>query len=311
MSERFNGHTLETGLLQRVRSWRDVFPPLGLLPALRVAGSPIYQLIWLATVGILSMLNGETWLPVTMWQTLTTAIALVVVMLPAAMTMRAGALYAAGRDEESLAANTRHVVTRFRSLLLVLFMPIACVAGLCVPIAALGLMDRLPMIGNTLSEIGSIVFFPLAMLVGLIGAGASIAIPIGWASVAIEKRSDAFDALSRGFEYLYRRPVQMTLYLFVGIVFAGLIGALAWCVAAFVSYVGTIVYAATSGDDVMPITMRTLLTLLPISAFLCPFVAMFGATYLLLRFDAGGQEVEDIAVSDVDRKPNELPSLKP
>ncbi len=47
MSESFSGHDIETGLLQRVRSWRDLFPPLGLIPALRVTGSPLHGLMWL------------------------------------------------------------------------------------------------------------------------------------------------------------------------------------------------------------------------------------------------------------------------
>jgi len=315
MNEQFSGHELETGLLQRVRSWRDVFPLIGLVPALRVCGSPLYMTLWLATTAVI------TWpLPDAIESIVLNAVvnthplwfiaALLIALLPATMTMRAGALYAAGRDDESITANAKWVTARLVTLLFVLILPSVCVLGLSVPLAALGLIDRLPRFGENVSELLSVFALPLVILIGLVAAGSVIAVPIGWAAVSIEKRNDAFDALSRGYEYLYRRPVQTIVYLLVCGLLTVLISGITYCVASAGELVASHVHSLVSGGKALPTLMQRLLTLFPFAAALCTFFSTFGAMYLLLRSDANQQEVEDVAVSAIDRRRNEMPTLK-
>jgi len=315
MSEQFSGHDLESGLLQRVRSWQEVLPPIGLIPALRVTGSPLYVGVWLATTLIVNALLTINGVPISVQSLVSIGppgwlmIALIIAY-PASMTMRAGALFSAGRDEESFIDNLKWTGARLITLFLVLALPSVCVLGLSVPLAVLGLFDRLPSMGDFVSELLALVFVPLSILIGLVMAGSIVAIPIGWASVSIEKRQDAFDALSRGYEYLYRRPVQTSIYLAVCILLAALVGSIAFGVSATGFVIARQVHSLSSGGENLPFMMSQLLFQLPIAAALCTFFSTFGAAYLLLRRDANHQEIEDVVVSEVDRRRNEMPTLK-
>ena len=53
----------------------------------------------------------------------------------------------------------------------------------------------------------------LAIPCGVLVFGANFAVPLGWAAMAVEREPDPLDALSRGYEYLYRRPLQLVMYL--------------------------------------------------------------------------------------------------
>lgn len=315
MNEQFSGHELETGLLQRVRAWRDVFPLIGLVPALRVCGSPLYMTLWLAITAVVtwplaSDIESIVLDDVASTHPLWFLAAFLIASLPATMTMRAGALYAAGRDDESIIANIKWVASRLLTLLFVFILPSVCVLGLSVPLAALGLIDRLPGVGENVSELLSVLALPLVILIGLVAAGSVIAVPIGWAAVSIEKRNDAFDALSRGYEYLYRRPVQTMIYLFVCGLLTVLVSSITYCVAWAGELVASQVHWLASGGNALPTLMQRLLMLFPAAAALCTFFSTFGAMYLLLRNDANQQEVEDVAVSAIDRRRSEMPTLK-
>lgn len=327
MSEHFSGHNLEAGLLQRARSWRDVLPPLVMLQSLRVSGSPIYLTLSLATIIVLSGLNGARWdgeihdplrfvrslpslVPATLDNLGWMVVSALIAMIPIALTMRAGALYAAGRDSESLTANFKIVGRSAVTLLFVLLLPTACISGLLVPVAALAVLAHIPSIGLLLTEAFAVFVVPFAILIGLVAAGSVIAIPLAWASVTIEKRRDAFDALSRGYEYLYRRPIQTLLYLAIS---GGLAVLLGW-IATAVAYAGAVIvgrlFALVSGDEPLPMVIRVVLSDLPLAVMMTTLWATLGAVYLLLRKDANQQEIEDIAVSEIDRRASALPTLQ-
>ncbi|BBO32880.1 hypothetical protein [Lacipirellula parvula] len=59
-------------------------------------------------------------------------------------------------------------------------------------------------------------------VVAILAVGLALGWPLMWATSAVE-RTDAFDAISRGFAYLYQRPLQLLFYVLV----ASLIGVLA------------------------------------------------------------------------------------
>lgn len=327
MSEHFSGHQLEAGLIQRVRSWRDLLPALVMLQSLRVSGSPIYVSLSLATVVVVAGLNGlslnhEVVDPIRFVRFWPAAFALtpisfgwgllsvLIAMLPIALTMRAGALYAAGRDGETLTASLKLIGQSALTLLLVVILPAVCIVGLLVPVAAYALLAHVPGVGNGLTEILAIFVAPFAILIGLVAAGSTVAIPLAWASVAIEKRRDAFDALSRGYEYLYRRPVQTAVYLLLSAALAWLIGWMAKWVAFAAGIIIGRLFALVSGGEPLPIVLQVILANLSLATTMTTLWATFGAVYLLLRQDANQQEIEDIAVSEIDRRSSKLPTLQ-
>jgi hypothetical protein len=81
------------------------------------------------------------------------------------------------------------------------------------------------------------VIWPIAIVIGLalaiIGLGLLLGWPMMWSTVAAE-RTDAFDAVSRGYAFVYQRPLHLAFYVFVATVL-GLLSQAA---------VSTIVFAA-------------------------------------------------------------------
>ncbi|MBA4104994.1 MAG: hypothetical protein C0485_04475 [Pirellula sp.] len=95
------------------------------------------------------------------------------------------------------------------------------IALLALPLVLAGLLLRFDLMALLLG---------LAWIVALIGGAAvailAVGLTIGWplmfSTVAVE-RTDAFDAISRGFAYVYQRPLHLLFYLIV----ASLLGILA------------------------------------------------------------------------------------
>lgn len=339
MSQSFSGHDIETGLLQRVRTWRDLFPPLVLIHALRACGSPIYVGLSLVTIiaasAILNRGNLDVtrvtdhwwqwfvWpslvadVPIEFWNRLSSrtaaveaAFAAAIMLLPLAIIARVGAIYAAGKESDRGVDPFRFVARRSGSLFVAAILPVVCVCGLAVPLMLLALLARVPTAGSWLSELLAVFIVPLVVLIGLIAAGALPAVPIAWAAIAIEKKQDPFDALSRGFEYVYRRPVHTLFYGILCWALAELMTAMARAVAIVAAVISTEVYSLGSSGQPLPYVIRLVLAHLPLAVGVVSWAATLGATYLLLRRDANQQEIEDIAVSPLDQRKSELPSLK-
>ncbi|MCE9555574.1 MAG: hypothetical protein K8T91_19675, partial [Planctomycetes bacterium] len=78
------------------------------------------------------------------------------------------------------------------------------------------------------------VFWPLALLAGLLMAALLLGLFFGWplmfSTVSVEG-NDAFDALSRSYAYVFQRPLH---YLFYGLV-AAVLGTLGYFLVAFFS----------------------------------------------------------------------------
>lgn len=98
---------------------------------------------------------------------------------------------------------------------------VLAIAFLALPLVLAGLLLRFDLMALLLG---------LAWIVALIGGAAvailAVGLTIGWplmfSTVAVE-RTDAFDAISRGFAYVYQRPLHLLFYFIV----ASLLGILA------------------------------------------------------------------------------------
>jgi hypothetical protein len=94
-----------------------------------------------------------------------------------------------------------------------------------------GLVGRIPYAGEILVAIA----LPLAILSGfimvLIGIGTVCGFPLFFPAVSAEG-TDAFDAISRGFSYVYSRPWHFIWYQFVSVVYGAVSVAFTWAFSA-------------------------------------------------------------------------------
>jgi len=329
MSDQFSGYDLESGFLYRVRQWRDAMPVLALVPALRVAGSPTYVgWGWLVVLAG-GWLNAQFWnfsfadllaadetgnwalsKSLGAWQQWLAIVAIVLIaILPAMIVSRAGACYAAGRFQSF----SQHACIAFghvRQSLVSLILTLGIVIGLASVIAIGGLVGRWRgSVGSILAEGVGVLLIPVAILAGLIAAGAVVAVPLALTAMVIEKQSDALDSLSRGYEYLYRRPIHLLFFSLVSLVLLAIAWVMATAVSAAAILIGEMALRIGSGAEA-PKLWVLILARLPLAVTLTAGWGQIGAIYLLLRQAANDQEIEDIAVSEVDLRPADMPTLR-
>lgn len=215
--------------------------------------------------------------------------------LPTALTVsRQGSLLTAGRPLQGFLTTLIHSLRSLPKALLAAVVPLACVLLIAASIWGLGLVSKIFDGVRVLEFLCAIIVVLISIPCGLLAFGASFALPLGWAAIGIEKECDALDSLSRGYEYLLRRPIHLVLYVVVGVVLMMIIGVLAFGVAnAAASIVATACYwsGASAG---MANTSHRMVMQLPWIIVITLFWAIVGGGYLLLRRDAGGQEVEDL-----------------
>lgn len=321
--EVFAGYDLEAGILQRLRSWRDVFPALALIDALRVAGSPLYVGVFWAAVILTSWLPagvsirlrfGEPPRPLIhlteqspWWVFALTMIVIAIGALPASLAARAGACYAAGRIQ-SFTDNARITFSRWFWLLVIPVTPILIVAGLSLMMLVAGLVGRVAWAGPWLAEAMSIATVPLSILIGLIAGGGLVAAPLAVVAMVVEKHADPLDCLSRGYEYLFRRPVYLFFYACCSAILVTLVCQLAIVTTNLSVVIGGWGLQTGMGQPGLPTSFRWLLVRFPVAVCLAAVWGQIGAIYLLMRQVANDQEIEDIAISDVDRKEAKLES---
>ncbi len=230
-------------------------------------------------------------------------------IFPAAISMRAGALYAAGRDGEGFGDTVGLTLNRWKTLLQVTVLPWVCIIGLALPLLLVAAVSRIPTVGRAIAELLGLLTSPLLLAIGLLAAGALFAIPLALASVAIEKRDDGFDALSRGYEYILRRPVQTVVYILSTLLLMTFIGALFTLISLAAMSVAATVMSLVNDQLATLSVWEMIFTTLPLAAIASTKTALFGAMYLLLRYDANSQDIEHLETSRSDRAKPSLPTL--
>ncbi len=210
----------------------------------------------------------------------------------ALLLARQGALLSAGRELGGFGAVAGQALRRSPAGWLVAVIPALGVLLIGSGLAAAGWLERT--VGNLgwLETPLAVGLLLLAIACGILALGANVAVPLGWCAIANEREPDPFDALSRGYEYLYRRPIQVVFYALVAAVPLCIIDGLARAVALS----GSFVLGGMIGDGESPLasTVVQLLHYLPVVVSLTLVWGLVGGIYLLLRQDAGGQEPEDL-----------------
>lgn len=327
------GYEFESGMFSRFRSWVDVAPWIRLVRVLRILASPSHVgLVALAIsltyllfslidypsrrMGVFSnsgaapMTDPQEFVafmqrsPLYVWASLAlesrglsirgpwdvaALTALVFLWLPVIQAnIRAGAVLTTGQP---LPTRTfRLSISRYWKSCIVVVLPWICAVMLGLLLLALrvpSLLLEMPFVSVGTGWLLGI----LALPIGVLAFGAIFAIPLGCAAIVNEPDPDPIDSLSRGYEYLMRRPLSLFWYLFLAFWLVGILGlALSGVTEASresLDLIGgkdkTLINAGRSALQVCLTAWKVTLA-----------SGLLGGIYLLLRHDAGGQEVEDL-----------------
>lgn len=342
-----DGYDLETGLLARLREWIDIFPWLRLIRVLRVVGSPpligvvaIALAIWKLGISLIaqdalfpevpetaatvnqqasflaayvehlnpaSVFHGDQ--EIVWWKTLLGICWSVFVWTPIAILLsRQGGLLTAGRPLMPLPASISHALSRTLAGWLAAIVPLACIGVFACLISVIGWFSGIIGEITWLNYLFAVAIILFAVPSGLLAFGANVAIPLSWGALANERDPDAMDSLSRGYEYLLRRPLQLVVYVLVGGCIASIVSMLALGVSITSIQINSSLLEFVDAANGMVVTSTNLLAHLPLVVLLTASWSLLGGIYLLLRYDAGGQEVEDLWQPDPCPDPP-LPSI--
>lgn len=134
---------------------------------------------------------------------------------------RVAALHAARDERISLADGLGFARKKFLCFFAAPLMPLGVIFIMAVMLFVSGLVGAIPAIGELLAGI----FFFLALMAGFVIAFVAIGWAAGFAltypTIAYEG-SDAFDALSRSFSYIYQRPWRTAFYSVLSIVYGAI-----------------------------------------------------------------------------------------
>lgn len=217
------------------------------------------------------------------------------VWLPAALLLvRQGALLSAGRPMISLRVGFIAALRQTPMAISIAVVPLICVLTVAFLILALGWLGKLFAGWPVMETIIAASVVLVAIPCGFLAFGANIAVPLAWAAATNERDADALDSLSRGYEYVMRRPLHLLWYALVGVVILSVIGGLTAAIAAAASRISLITLELAGSSPALGSSVVSMLELFPLIAMITLFWALVGGVYLLLRCDAGGQEVEDL-----------------
>lgn len=229
--------------------------------------------------------------------------------LPAAYVMRQCALSMAGRLTMGTGEGLAHAARRYPAMLVAVLIPALAVTLILLYFVISGWIARIPSIGPVLATIVQLIGLPLAILAGLLGFGGFVAVPLAWAAVANEQEGSGFDGISRGYEYVLRRPLQMVLYILIAAAIAYVLSLLAaWVASAATAVVVSGFHIGAGLDRALPKPLVAVLASLPMIVVLTLFWSLAAGIYLLLRRSANHQEIEDVWESPRPQ-PEPLPEL--
>ncbi|MDG2220932.1 MAG: hypothetical protein P8L85_06115 [Rubripirellula sp.] len=305
-TELHSGHNLEAGLLERVREWTDLFPWWRLIRTLRLAASPTMLamtagtlLIWIlglrqakefSEAGIEqfpSIFLSETPVHGLLWTLLVWA-------PPAILLTRQGGLLAAGRNMTGIRLGFTLGLQRSWRGWFAGLMPLVAAFAIAMAMVPLGWLTRLAPDQPLLEIPAGLLSALIAIPSGVIAVGGLVAIPLSWAALGNEQDSDPLNALSRGYESLFRRPLHLAFYSGIAALFASVI----FCIAAGIATAATLMsgfFLDLSGcsPNVRAVASNAL-AMIPIVMVTTLSWGLAGGIYLLLRYNTGGQEVEDL-----------------
>ena len=220
----------------------------------------------------------------------------IIIWMPAILILlRQGALLTAGRSLAGYVGVLRFAARRTHHGLLIAIVPLACSLAIGLLVMLAGLVSRL--LAAIICVAGGLLIF-----------GANFAVPLGWAALVNEHDADSLDSLSRGYEYLYRRPLRLAMYVVIAIIPLWVTVLLAEGVAAAAAYFAATMLNLVGVSEGMLASTLVIISMLPWTTSIILMFGLLGGIYLLMRQDANGQEVEDLWIPPVESEPP-LPKL--
>jgi hypothetical protein len=241
---------------------------------------------------------------------------LVWALLGGAITRQA-AVSLAREDRLSWIAAVGYARSKWVSYFTAPLYPMLAAGLLAVPLVLLGLLLNFG-VGTLLAGLAWPVVVGVGFLMALLLVGLWLGWPLMWATISAEG-TDAFDALSRSYSYVYQRPLRYVCYLLV----AGLLGLVGWVLVAVVAQ-ATIALAAwgvswgSGMEDLKPlmggaelqgaayagsvlVQFWTNLVQVLAAAFLSSYFWTSTTTiYFLLRYDVDAMEMDEVFVPEED-----------
>lgn len=252
---------------------------------------------------------------------------------------RIAAVHVARDEKISVRQALRFSSNKLMSFFAAPIMPMLIVGAIALVLALVGLLTEIPFVGGLLSVVLGAGFI-VAIFVGVLLACSLIGTVAGfnlmYPTIAVEG-SDAFDAVSRSFSYVFARPWKVLFYallsltyaavtyvalrLIVYLTLAGLHGALNAWTRPPVGTEGTTSFAhawpapagpfeLTGPIDFFSLTFAEKLTAFFLSFWLYLFVSLLAA-YLLSFFISSGTITYYLLRRDVDATPTDDVYLDP
>lgn len=125
---------------------------------------------------------------------------------------RIAAVDLARREAIGAAEGISHAIRQFPSLVLAPLLVGLAIVLVALPLIVAGVLIRV----DALAWIAGMVWLAVlvaGLLLSVVAIGAIAGWPLLWAASAVE-RSDAFDAVSRAYAYVYQRPLHLLAYAF-------------------------------------------------------------------------------------------------
>lgn len=309
------GYEFEDGMFSRVRSWVDVAPWIRLVRVLRVLASPVHvgtvTLAWALTLAAFSVVSGKYpdprlgfeslmfqmtrgFLMGAIYEQLLLIAFLLLLWIPVIQVVcRGGACLTSGKNLPSARVSLNLARSRLWKSYLVSIIPVLCILTFLIA-AFLIRVPSLLMDSSIVSIISGLIIGVVSIPIGILWFGAFFAIPLGIVAMVCERDPDAFDSLSRGYEFLFRRPLSVIWYAAVSMVLvyfaATLLGGVGWTSSLAVTTIISPVYPDQSQFQAAHGVIGLIVICWPMTlAF-----GLLGGVYLLLRRDACGQDVEDL-----------------
>ena len=245
-------------------------------------------------------------------------------VVPAGYMLRQSGLAMAGRLPMATGETLVFVSKRYPAYLAVFLIPLLMLFACWGYYALAAASENIPAVGFAIRILMRLAGIPLALVAGLIGFGSLVAIPLSWATISLERDGSSFDGLSRGYEYILRRPLQTCLYIAVACGVTLILTWLAQGVVLVTLYLTEsssdfpltgVIWAGRNAGEVRDVAIESgnltaqALLAVPRVAGLLVLFSLTSWLYLLLRRSTNHQEVED--VWEPPRPPSQpLPKLE-
>lgn len=225
----------------------------------------------------------------------------------ALMISRAAAVRIASTERAGCVGSFRFALKHYKSVLLAMALPLIFAALCLLPAWGISLLPR------SLAQMLTPITLFCAFLATMLLLGVFLSFPMMIAAVATD-RCDGFDAFSRAFSYLFRRPIHFLFYLTLGLAL-GLVG---WILVKFivgfvlmiVEFFGSslVVLDGTFAGNWQLFWLFLLKVAVPLAFIFVFKYTAYTALYLILRRSVDDVAFDIFAAGD-DQKPHKLPPI--